>query len=335
MRPPATAPRATSHVVCVVVAVGIAVAFTAGILYFYLQRLRWEARYLEATAKPPEAPERVDKVYLRGMELLEEADRYAWVLRDYENAKETARRAEESFAHVVAAYPDRPRGYLGTARCRAMLFDYAAAVQQYEEALSREEDVRARFDAGFACFGWELVRRCALTREEWREDAVAKERRTKAEAHFTEFINAASETPRQYVAAAAVAAIRADYDEVGAFLDNADTLDLSLPHTALVRGWVRLLAGDPTAASQHMIDMLGRYAYMPEAHAVRARAFVDLGQPRGARNEWTELLKLWPACAEAHLALGRLLRELGEPGADEHFRNAVELDPSLKTYLPE
>lgn len=310
----------------------IVLAFSAALVYVHLDRLKWQAKYLQAAAVAPEPPERTDKILRRGHELLEKADRFAWVLKDYDSAQETARRAEESFRRVVEAYPDRPAGFIGIARCRALLFDYAAATQQYEEALSRENDLRARFDAGFTYFQWELVRRCALTPEEWRADAVAKERRAKAEAHLKAVGDDASESARKYLAQTTVAVLRADVDVVAAGLELSDSWDPSLPHAALLRGWTALLAGDPTAGSQHMIDTLNRYAYLPEAHAVRARAFTDLGQPRGARNEWQELLKLWPACAEAHLALGRVLRELGEPGADERFADAARLDETLQAY---
>lgn len=334
MKTPARQPR--SHIPCVIgltLIVLILGGLSAG-SFFY--SLKWKARFEELNRRTPGDPRRVDKVYRRAGELLETAERYAWVMNDVENARSIAIEAEERHYTVLNIYPEWADVYFGIARCRALRFDYAETCTQYLAGLSFEENERARFELGMAYYHWYLLRASALRPSDLEIDDQLGVLAREAERHLYEFATNSSETARKWFARAVVAMLRDQSKPARDCIQLSFGLDDSLPHGNLLLGWIEMRDGDPLKASQKIMDLLGTFRYIPEAHAVRARAFLTMDPPqlRNARGEWERVLELSPNCAEAHYALGLLRLSLEEPDSDAAFARAVTLDPSLKPYIP-
>lgn len=294
-------------------------------LYVKNLHLTLQARELDQ-APPPEPPEHVDTYYRKGLELLEKAGRFAWLTGDPASARASARRAEEDLEKVP-----RPEAWAAIGRCRALRFDWSGAAAAHERAMAA--DPGNRFEAGVAHWMRYLLRASALTPEELAKDTGAAESARRAQELLTAFANS-PEIARELVAMAIVAGLRGDLKETPPMVENARDIDPTMWQTELVEGWVLSLGEKHEEVLQKMQELLGRFPYVPEARALRAKAFAALGQRRNARGEWAALLELAPDCAEAHLSIGRARRALEEPDAEAAFRQAVELDATLKAYVP-
>lgn len=332
--------RAPAHKVCVLAFLGMILIFGGGTTALFLIGMKWRnksaenLRLLRAEQQRLKAPEyrpgKRDLNYRSGLEHLEKAQRFAWVLKSAAETRGTADIAAERFKDALKASPDFYDARLGLARAQALMFAYRDACDSYEAALEIENDPIARYEAAVLYTLRFLRRRAALTAGELSTDDDAAKFKTRAHEHAKAFIDSRIDGAKVNVVTGIDMMWNGRLDEAFDQFQQGAVLDPTQWAVPLFSAWVYFERADYVETAKRLQELTDRYPLLPEAHALRARTFEERALAESSISSWAEAVDIAPTFAEALLAMGRKLA-----GADARtaLDSAVELDPGLKKYV--
>lgn len=334
------APPPPSHKRCVLLLVLMTLLFAGGATTLFYFGMKYKKQASESRRallleqqrlrSPEYRPGRRDLNFRAGLEYLEKAQRFAWVLKSAVDARSTAEEAAARFTEVLKASPDFFDARLGLARAQTLMYHYREACDNYEAALEIENDPLARYEVAVVYTLRFLRRRAALTADELKDDKQAETFRDRAHVHSKAFIDCGLMGAKAHVVTGIDMTWAGQCDEAFAQFQDGAALDPTQWAVYLFHAWAYVEKPDLVEAAKRLQQLTDRYPLLPEACALRARAFEESGLAESTLASWAEAVTLAPTFAEAYLAMGR---KLTGDDARTAFEKAVEHDPTLKKYV--